>query len=179
MTSIRCGNAPGQAAWSPTAMLTPSMDRKNSSSAHIIASMSVCTRMPGTLVSTSCAGFAVDVGAAFGVDDVDQPAVRAGVRGGHGCGGGLAAAGAGRDEQVRFLVFQVGDPFPAASEGGQVDAVRGQGVAVEQGACGGAGGCRQVAVCGPKVPVRSPPRWRRMTSSMFFCFAASGFHAAG
>ena len=85
------------------------------------------------------AGFAVDVGAAFGVDDVDQPAVRAGVRGGQRGGGCFAAAGAGRDEQVRFLVFQVGDPFPAAGQGGQVDAVRGLGVAVEQGA-GGRGG---------------------------------------
>ena len=53
MTSSRCGNAPGQAARSPTAMFTPSMDKKNSSSAHIIDSMSVCTRMPGTFVSTS------------------------------------------------------------------------------------------------------------------------------
>jgi hypothetical protein len=36
MTSSRFGNAPGQAARSPTAMSTPSMDKKNSSSAHII-----------------------------------------------------------------------------------------------------------------------------------------------
>jgi len=34
-------------------MFTPSIDKKNSSSAHIIDSMSVCTRIPGTFVSTS------------------------------------------------------------------------------------------------------------------------------
>ena len=31
----------------------PSMDKKNSSSAHIIDSMSVCTRMPETLIRMS------------------------------------------------------------------------------------------------------------------------------
>jgi hypothetical protein len=79
------------------------------------------------------AGFAVDVGAAFGVDDVDQPAVRAGVRGGEGGGGGFAAAGPGRDEQVRFLVLQVRDPLAPAGQGGQVDLVGGQVVPVEPG----------------------------------------------
>ena len=69
---------------------------------------------------------------------ISQPCARACAAATRG-GGGLAAAGAGRDEQVRFLVFQVGDPFPAAGQGGQVDAVRGLGVAVEQGA-GGRGG---------------------------------------
>jgi hypothetical protein len=44
---------PGHAVCAPTAMLTPSMDRKNSSSAQGIDSMSVCTRMPGTLTLRS------------------------------------------------------------------------------------------------------------------------------
>ena len=48
---LRERGGPGGAV--PTAMLTPSMDRKNSSSAHSMASMLVWTRMPGTLVSTS------------------------------------------------------------------------------------------------------------------------------
>jgi hypothetical protein len=43
MTRSRCGNAPGQLVCAPTAMLTPSKDKKNSSSAHIMDSMSVCT----------------------------------------------------------------------------------------------------------------------------------------
>jgi hypothetical protein len=47
------GERAGPGGRSPTAMLTPSIERKNSSSAHLIDSMSVCTRMPGTLVSTS------------------------------------------------------------------------------------------------------------------------------
>ena len=44
---------------------------------------------------------------------------------------------------------------------------------------GGAGGWVQVAWYGPNAAARSPPRWRRMTSSMCFCRAASGFQAGG
>ncbi len=106
-------DAPGHAARSPTAMLTPSMDRKNSSSAHIIASMLVWIRMPSTLGEHVGAGFPGDIGPAFGVDNVDQPAVRASVRSRNGCGGGLAAAGPGHDEQVRLLMLQIGDPLSA------------------------------------------------------------------
>ena len=67
-----------------------------------------------------------------------QPLART-VRGRDGRGGGLAAPGAGRDEQVRFFVLQVRDPFPAAGQGGQVDLVGGQVVPVEPGQLGGCG----------------------------------------
>ena len=61
---------------------------------------------------------------------ISQPC--AGVRGRDGRGGGLAAAGAGRDEQVRFLVLQVRDPLPPTREGGQVHPMRGQVIPLER-----------------------------------------------
>jgi len=93
------------------------------------------------------AGFPADVGPAFGVDDVDQPAVGADVRGRDGRGGGLAAPGAGRDEQVGFFVLQVRDPLVPAGQGGQVDLVGGQVVPAEPGqprGCGRVGPYRLV-----------------------------------
>jgi len=73
-----------------------------------------------------------------------------------GRGGGLAAAGAGRDEQVGFFVLQVGDPFPAAGQGGQVDLVGGQVVPVEPGQRGRGGRVRPGRVVGAERAAQVP-----------------------